>query len=191
MRIRILPFVAIGTVALLAAAFLAGCHLQPTSNPTLHHYGAENGAVSDSLISPDNVTLHIVEIQRGATRWLFHIHAHNNASLGVSLLDAGTDHYFMLGLKGLPGTPYTFSQISVKLTPPGQADVAAHPALPAAVASDADSDGWLAADLTNVTYPPFQLFYVYGSVSTTACASLTDKSTCHPSVAYRGLVWTL
>jgi hypothetical protein len=97
----------------------------------------------------------------------------------------------MLGLKGPLGPPIPPSQLIVTLTPPGQADLAAHPALPAAVASGADNDGWLVADLTNVAYPPFQLFYVYGTVTAPACASLTDKSTCHPSVAWRTLVWTL
>lgn len=188
MRIRILPLVAIGTVALLVVAFVIVTHLQPTP---IHHYGAESGAMSDTLISPDNVTFHIVEIQRGATRWLFHIHAHNNASLGVSILDAGTDHYFMLGLKGTPGVPLSASQITVTLTSPAAADVAAHPALPAAVAAGADVDGWPAADLTHVQYPPFQLFYVYGTVTAPACVNPADQSTCHPSVAWRTLVWTL
>jgi hypothetical protein len=205
MRIRILPFVAIGTVVLIVGAILTVTHLQPTNSnvqtqglsgpvaqPTpIHHYGAESGAVSDTLISPDNVTLHIVEIQRGTTRWLFHIHAHNNAGLGVSILDAGTNHYFFLGLKGTPGVPITPSDITVTLTSPAAADVAAHPALPSAVAPGADVDGWLAADLTHTKYPPFQLFYVYGTVTAPACANPADQSTCHPSVGYRTLAWTL
>src|SRR5260221_4519844 len=210
MRIRPLPFpfVAIGTVVLLIIAILAGrIFLSPTSNPTtvqtqgfsgsglqptpIHHFGLENGKISDSLISPDNVTFHIVEIQRGATKWLVHIHAHNNAGLGTKILDAGADHYFMLGLKGPAGSPVPPGQGEVTLTAPTPTDSAGHPALPAAVASNADGDGWLVADLTNVKYPPFQLFYVYGTVTADACADPNDKSTCHAATGWRTLVWIL
>lgn len=97
----------------------------------------------------------------------------------------------MLAGKGTPGTPYTFSQLSVKLTPAAQATLAAHPALSATLASGADGDGWLVANLANFKYTPYQLFYVYGTVSDMACATPSDQSTCHPDTGYSTLVWQL
>jgi hypothetical protein len=197
--------VAIGTPVLLIIAILVGIFFSRTllpitaqplgisgSQPTpIHHYGPEAGNISDSLISPDNVTFQIVDIQRDATKWLFHIHAHNNADLDTKILDAGTSHYFMLGLQGPAGTPIPPDQGEVILAAPAQPDAAAHPALPAVVASNADVDGWLVADLTNAKYKPFQLFYVYGTVPTVACANPRDTSTCHTETAWRTLVWML
>lgn len=209
MRIRTLPlpFAVIGTAVLLIIAILIGIFFPRTSTPTtvqtlgfsgsgpqatpIHHYGQESGHINDSLISPDNVTFHIVAIQRGTTKWLIHIHAHNNAGLDTKILDAGTSHYFMLGLKGPAGTPIPPGQGEVILTAPAQTGAAAHQALPAVVASNADGDGWLVADLTNVTYPPFQLFYVYGTVTANACANPRDKSTCHTATGWRTIVWML
>lgn len=205
MRSRNILYVAVGVVVLLAAIVFAVNRPQEAANSgvlsngpsgpvqatPIHHYGAESGTVSDALISPDNVTFRIVTIQRGTTRWLFHIHAHNSASHAVSILNTGTDHYFMIGGKGLPGTPYTNSQIFLKLTPVGQADLAAHPALTGTVGAGADSDGWLVADLTNFHLPPFNLLYVYGTVTAPSCTNPADQSTCHPSTGYRTLVWQL
>lgn len=207
MRIRTLPFllVAIGTPVLLIIAILVGIFFSQTLTPTtaqtlgvsgaqstpIHHYGPEAGNISDSLISPDNVTFQIVDIERHATNWLFHIHAHNNADLDTTILDTGTSHYFMLGLQGPAGQPIPPDQGEVILAAPAQTDALAHPALPAVVASNADVDGWLVADLTNAKYKPVQLFYVYGTVTANACTNPRDKSTCHTSTGWRTLVWTL
>ena len=160
----------------------------------IHHYGAESGAVSEALTSPDNVTFKIVEVQHGVSVWLFHIHAHNNGKQSVSILDAATNHYFMIGgTGGIPGTPVTADQISRKLTPvaSNRTDLAAHPSLAATVAPGADADGWLVADLSTFKYTPFQLLYVYGTVIAPACINPQDRSTCHPSTGYRTIVWNL
>lgn len=205
MRTRRALYTAAGAVILLAAVFFAVSRLQSPSSQTLltqgpsgapqatpvHHYGAEFGAVDATLISPDNVTLHIVEIQRSTTKWLFHIHTHNNTSQSVSILDAGTNHYFMLAGRGLPGTPYTDSQMFLRLGSVGQTDLATHPALATTIEAGADSDGWLTADLTNFHLPPYELLYVYGTVTAPACANPSDQSTCHPSTGYSTLNWTL
>ena len=171
----------------------AGISGPPQATP-IHHYGAEYGAITAQLTSPDNVTFRIVAVQRGTNEWLFHIHVHNNGKQSVSILDAATHHYFMLGGKGgIPGTPITADQIFRMLTPlaPERADSAAHPLLAATVAPGADTDGWLVADLSNFTYTPFQLLYVYGTVTAPACSNPQDQSTCHPSTGYRTIVWNL
>ncbi len=172
---------------------IVGLNASPQPTP-IHHYGAEYGAITDTLTSPDNVTLHIVAVQRGTSEWLFHIHAHNNTGSSVPILDAATSHYFMIGGKGgIPGTPITADQIFLKLTPlaSSSADLATHPSLAAAVASGADSDGWLVADLSNFKYTPFQLLYVYGTVTAPACTNPDDQSTCQSSTGYRTIVWNL
>lgn len=205
MRVRNILCVAAGLVVLLAAIVFAINRPQEVANSgvlsngpsgpvqatPIHHYGAESGTINDTLISPDNVTFRIVSIQRSATKWMFHIHTHNNAGHSIAIVNAGTAHYFMLGGRGLPGTPYTASQMFVKLTPAGQADLAAHPTLPATVEVGADSDGWLVADLTNFHLTPYGLLYVYGTVTAPACTNPLDQSTCHPSTGYRTLNWQL
>ncbi len=207
-RKSLLVLVAVTATILLAAVYFTASNGQPAAGPTvksqgfsgppaqasatpIHHYGAESGALNAALISPDDVTLQIVDVQKSATKWIFHFQAHNNASQAVPILDAGTNHYFMLSLRGTPGTPYAASQLFIKLTAPVQADLAAHPALPTTVVSSADADGWLVADLTNIAYPPFQLLYVYGTVTGTECADPKDQTTCHPVEGYRTLVWQL
>lgn len=170
-------------------AGLSGVGLQPTNPP---QYGAQNGPLNAILTSPDNVRLQIVAVQRGSTRWLFHIHAHNNTIQRVIIWGNGSDHYFMLSGATTPGTPVTASQMFLPLTAPTQVDLAAHSALPSIVNGDGDVDGWLVADFSHFTYPTDGfLYYVYGTVTTTACANLTDRSTCHPSTGYRTLVWRL
>lgn len=155
-------------------------------------YGPQNGAMSAVLTSSDNVNLQIVKVQRGPTRWLFHIHAHNNTIQHVTIWGNGADHYFMLSGVVPAGTPATASQMFLRLTAPTQVDLAAHSALPSIVNGDGDVDGWLVADFSHFTYPTDGfLYYVYGTVTTTACANLTDRSTCHPSTGYRTLVWRL
>jgi len=171
----------LGTVGLAARP-------QPTP---IHHYGAEYGAITDALTSPDNVRFQIVAVQRGTNDWLFHIHAHNNTGSNVTVLGANADHYFVLAGKGIPGTPYTFGQLTVRLTPPEQAVAEAHPAFSSLVAGGADADGWLVADLSNFKYAPTQLLYVYGTVTAPACTNPRDQSTCHPSTGYRIIVWSL
>ena len=166
-------------------------------DPSPHQYiitGRSIGAITDALISPDNITFQIVAVQRGTSEWLFHIHAHNNTGSSVPILDAATSHYFMIGGKGgIPGTPITADQIFLKLTPlaSSRADLATHPSLAATVASGADSDGWLVADLSNYKYTPFQLLYVYGTVTAPACTNPDDQSTCHSSTGYSTIVWNL
>ena len=170
-----------------------GLNARPQATP-IHHYGAEFGSITDALISPDNITFQIVAVQRGTSEWLFHIHAHNNGQQSISILDAATSHYFMIGGKGgIPGTPITADQIFPKLTPlaSSRADLAIHPSLAATVASGADSDGWLVADLSNYKYTPFQLLYVYGTVTAPACTNPNDQSTCHSSTGYSTMVWNL
>ncbi len=207
MRIRHTLSIAAGILVVAVAAFVvlnqsgpstsssvktAGLNVPPQAT-AMHHYGAEFGAVSDSLTSPDNVTFKIVGIQRGASEWLFHIHAHNNGKQSISMLDAATNHYFMIGGRGTPGTPITADQIFRKLTPlaSSRPDLAAHPALAQTVAPGADADGWLIVDLSNYKYQPIQLLYVYGTVTAPACANPQDQSTCHPSTGYRTIVWNL
>jgi hypothetical protein len=163
----------------------------------IHHYGAEAGPITATLISPDDVTLQVLSIQKEPTMWLFHIHAHNNAQGSVSILDAATSHYFDLGLRGTVNKPYTWNELNITLTATStvaldsQAALAAYPALSATVAPGADSDGWLVANLATTTYPPFELLYVYGTVTAPACTNPNDQSTCHPSTGYRTLVWRL
>lgn len=188
-------FVAVNQGWVFADSSLGTVGLNAPPLPTaIHHYGAEYGAITDTLTSPDNVTFHIVAVQRGTSEWLFHIHAHNNMGSSVSILDAATSHYFMIGGKGgIPGTPITADQIFLKLTPlsASRADLAIHPSLAATVASGADSDGWLVADLSNYKYTPFQLLYVYGTVTAPACTNPDDQSTCHSSTGYSTIVWNL
>jgi hypothetical protein len=169
-------------------ASLSGVGSQPTNPP---QYGPQAGTVNAILTSPDNVRLQIVTVQRSPTRWLFHIHAHNNSIQRVTVWGSA-DHYFMLSGMVPAGTPVTASQMFLKLSSLSQADLASHAALPSAVNGKADIDGWLAADLSHFPYPPDGfLYYVYGTVTTPACADLQDKSTCHPSTGYRTLVWRL
>ena len=170
------------------SASLSGVGSQPTNPP---QYGPQAGAMSAILTSPDNVRLQVVAVQRGQTRWLFHIHAHNNATQRVTIWGSA-DHYFMLSGVVPAGTPVTASQMFLKLAAPTQADLASHAALPAMVGSKADIDGWLVADLSHSPYPSDGfLYYVYGTVTTPACANIFDKSTCHQSTGYRTLVWKL
>lgn len=200
MRLRWVLSALVGVVVLVASGCtvgnrpLAGRLNALAQTTPIHHYGAEYGAITDRLTSPDNITFQIVAVQRGASKWLFHIHAHNNGQQSVSILDAATSHYFMIGGKGgIPGTPIAADQIFLKLTPlaSSSADPAKHPSLAATVASDADSDGWLVADLSNFKYTPFQLLYVYGTVTAAACANPDDQSTCHSSTGYSTIVWNL
>lgn len=193
--LAIAVFAALNQSWFISGSFVktAGFNMLSQATP-IHHYGAEYGSITTALTSPDNVTFQIVTIQRGTSEWLFHIHAHNNGQQSVSILDAATSHYFVLGGKGgIPGTPITADQIFLKLTPlsAGRADLATHPSLAATIASGADADGWLVADLSNFKYTPFQLLYVYGTVTAPACTNLDDQSTCHPSTGYRTIVWNL
>ena len=168
-----------------------GLNAPPQATP-IHHYGAEYGAITTALTSPDNVTIQIVTVQRGTNEWLFHIHAHNNGQQSVSVMDAATSHYFVIGGKGgIPGTPYTFGQLTVRLTPPEQAVAETHPAFSSLIEGGADIDGWLVADLSTFKYSPFQLLYVYGTVTAPACTNPDDQSTCHSSTGYRTIVWNL
>lgn len=167
----------------------------PVATP-IAHYGPETGAVGDALISPDNVTLQVIDIQKTATKWMVHIHAHNNnnntsATASTTFLAPTADHYFMISGKGTPGVAYTNSQMFLKLTTAGQADLGTHPALPASVSPDGDGDGWLVADLSTFKLQPYQLLYVYGTVTAPACSGPTTNSTCTTAVGYRTLVWTL
>ena len=165
----------------------------PTQATEVSHFGTEYGAITDTLTSPDNVTFQIVAVQRDTSEWLFHIHAHNNGALNIPILDTATSHYFMIGGRGTPGIPMTADQAFLKLTPllSSSADLAVHPSLAAKVAGGADSDGWLVADLSNYKYTPFQLLYVYGTVTAPACTNPQDQSTCQPSTGYRTIVWNL
>lgn len=169
---------------------IVGLDAPPQATP-LHHYGAESGSITDALTSPDNVRFQIIAVQRSTNEWLFHIHAHNNTGSDVTVLGANADHYFVLAGKGIPGTPYTFGQLTVRLTPPEQAVAEAYPAFSSLVAGGADADGWLVANLSNFKYTPFQLLYVYGTVTAPACTNPQDQSTCHPSTGYRTIVWNL
>ncbi len=155
----------------------------------IHHYGAEAGPSTAVLISPDNVTLQILAIQKDATAWLFRIQAHNRATRAVAILDATTNHYFALALVGAPGTSYTWQQLTISLQEPTGIELAAHPALASTVAAGAQSDGWLVADLTESPYPPVELFYVYATVTAPQCSNPQDPSTCHQGLGYRTLVW--
>ena len=167
---------------------LSGVGSQPTHSP---QYGPQAGTVNDILTSPDNVRLQIVAVERGPTRWLFHIHAHNN-TLQPATIWGSADHYFMLSGVVPAGTPVTASQMFLTLAAPAQPDLASHAALPAAVNGGAETDGWLSADLSHFPYPTDGfLYYVYGTVTTPACDNLSDTSTCHPSTGYRTLVWKL
>jgi hypothetical protein len=167
---------------------LSGVGSQPTNPP---RYGAQDGGLNAILTSPDNVRLQVVTVQCGPTHWLFHIHAHNNAIQRVTVWGSA-DHYFMLSGAVPAGTPVTASQMFLKLATPAQADLALHAALPTAVGGGADVDGWLVADLSHFPYPSDGfLYYVYGTVTTPACANIFDKSTCHQSTGYRTLVWKL
>lgn len=161
---------------------------QPTA---VTHYGPEAGALTDTLVSPDNISLHVVELQRGANQWLFHIHVHNNTNHSLTFQDVETNHYFVLVGKGAPGVPYTFSQLTVALTAPAQASGTSHRALPPTVVAKSDVDGWLVADLSSFKYQPIQLLYVYGTVTDLACTNPQDQTTCHPSTGYRTLLWRL
>lgn len=199
MRLRWVLSALVGVVVLVASGCTIGNRplagrLNALAQATpIHHYGAEYGAITDALTSPDNVTFQIVAIQRGTQQWLFHIHAHNNGKLGLSILDATTSHYFMIGGKGTPGIPMTADQSFLKLAPlaSSRADLAVHLSLAATVAPSADSDGWLVADLSNYKYQPYQLLYVYGTVTASACTNPQDQSTCQPSTGYRTIVWNL
>ena len=160
----------------------------------LPSYGTQYGQISAILMSPDNVTFQVVGIERGATRWLFHIRAQNTTKRSVTIMTS--DHYFMLAGQGTPGTPVTASQIFLKLVVPAQsglvgADIASHPALATSVTASGVTDGWLAADLTNFKYIPHALLYVYGTVSDLACSNPRDQNTCHPDTGYRTLTWLL
>jgi hypothetical protein len=170
----------------------AGLNVPPQATE-VPHFGTEYGAITDTLTSPDNVTFQIVAVQRDTSEWLFHIRAHNNGTLNIPILDTATSHYFMIGGRGTPGIPMTADQAFLKLTPlpSSSADLAVHPSLAATVAPSADSDGWLVADLSNYTYQPYQLLYVYGTVTAPACTDPQDQSTCQPSIGYRTIVWNL
>ncbi|GEM_PF-4466735 len=153
------------------------------------------GQISATLTSPEtNVTFHIVEIERSASLWFFHIHAHNSQHQSAMII--GRDHYFVLTGAGTPGTPVTASQNFLTLVTPAQAglaqsDLATHPALAATVQSGSDADGWLVANIAHFKYTPYSILYVYGTVTTPACTNPQDKSTCHPATGYRALVWML
>ena len=197
MRLRWVLSALVGVVVLVASGCTVGNRplagwLNALAQATpIHHYGAEYGAITDTLTSPDNVTFQIVAVQRGTNEWLFHIHAHNNSGSNVTVIGANADHYFVLAGKGIPGTPYTFGQLTVRLTPPEQAVAVAHPALSSLVAGGPDADGWLVADLSKFKYTPTQLLYVYGTVTAPACTNPHDQSTCQPSTGYRTIVWNL
>jgi hypothetical protein len=135
--------------------------------------------------------LQILAIQTEATTWFFHIQAHNRSNNAVTILDTATTHYFALGLRGTPGTPYTWQQLTIALQPPAGVELAAHPALDSTVASGAQSNGWLVADLTESPYPPFELFYVYATITALECSNTQDPTTCHQGLGYRTLVWQL
>lgn len=173
-----------------ASVKTAGLNIPPSATQ-IPHYGTEYGAITASLTSPDNVTFRVVAIQRGTNEWMFHLHAHNNTGSSVPVLDANANHYFVLAGKGIPGTPYTFEQLTVRLASPGQAVAGEHPALSSFVPGGADADGWLVADLSNYKNQPYQLLYVYGTVTAPACTNPRDQSTCHPSTGYRTIVWNL
>jgi hypothetical protein len=189
---KVVVALALGAVLLMGAGGLLAARWLGV--PPLHHYGPESGPITAELISPENVRLRILTVERGATRWLFHIHAHNNTTQRVIVWGGGSDadHYFTLGGVGVAGTSYTGDQLFLRLTATTVADSAAHPALPPTVNGGSNIDGWLAADFSHFPYPSDGfLYYVYGTVTTTACASLTDRSTCHPSTGYRTMVWRL
>lgn len=206
MRVRTFLATATGIAILVLASYAAVRLLSPElSNATpmnvtgsapkptpITHYGPEVGAITATLTSPDNVTIHIVAIQREPNEWLFHIQMRNNTGQKVAFLSSSSAHYFMVAGTSKPGVPASADQYFLKLTPPGPADTASHAALPALLAPHAQGDGWLVADLTNYAYgQPIALFYVYGTVPDTACASPTDPSSCHPDTGYRTLLWRL
>src|SRR6185312_8594784 len=103
MRLRWVVSALIGVVVLVASGCtvgnrpLAGRLNALAQTTPIHHYGAEYGAITDTLTSPDNVTFQIVAVQRDTSEWLFHIHAHNNGALNIPILDSATNHYFMIG----------------------------------------------------------------------------------------------
>jgi len=200
-RSLLVTIVVVGIVAALVALTIAQHYAAtPTGSALGGQYGpspaydSQYGQVSATLTSPDGVNYRIVAIERGATRWLFHIHAQNVSGKPATIL--GQEHYFMLSGQGTPGTPVTASQIFLKLVSPEQtglsgAALVSRPALPTLVSGTSAGDGWLAADLTHFKYPPNALLYVYGTVTTPACSNPQDQSTCHPDTGYRTLTWLL
>jgi len=199
-RLRVFAVVVVSAVVALAAIFFAVNHFAPTPAETLGaapaatpitHYGLEYGSLSDTLVSPDNVSIHVVVLKKTATAWWFHFQVHNNTINNVSFVNSSTSHYFVLVGRGTVNRPYTFDELALKLTAPTQENASAYPPLSPTVAAGNSLDGWLVADLTHFKYKPFQLMYVYGTFSSPACSNPRIQSTCHPSKGYDTLVWNL
>ncbi len=163
-----------GVLLMVALVFVFGQFIQATPQPP-----TIVGSTSDTLTTPYGVEVTLVGIERHSTQLLFHLHAYNGSQSAVQLAVNKGDYQFYY-IKNGRFTP----------TPAlAGSDLATHPAFPAGLSKGASVDGWVMFDTAAAGTYPHQLIYRFGSVKDTACANLQDKSTCHPDLAFKALVW--
>lgn len=137
------------------------------------------GNASDTLTTPYGVEMTLVGIEQHGTQLLFHLHAYNGSQSAVQLAVNKGDYQFYYIKNG-------------KFTPTPLltgANLATHPAFPVGLAKSATADGWVMFDTAAAGTYPHQLIYRFGSFKDTACSNIQDKSTCHPDLAFKALVW--
>ncbi len=137
------------------------------------------GTTSDALTTPYVLEVTLVGVERHGSKLLFHFHAHNAGKKDAQLVGTGGDFqfYYIKGGKFTP-TPLLAS-----------ADLATHPAFPAKLMNGASADGWMMFDTATMGVYPHEILYRFGSVPDLACTNPHDKSTCHPDLAFKALVW--
>lgn len=141
------------------------------------------------MATPDGVSITLLAIERHPSKLLFHFKVESKATETLQLLTSDPGHKFVLVGAKPAGTPADVGVVD--LTAPVQADRADHPALSDTIGAKAVHDGWLAADLTALGYPPQTLMYRYNTMHTTMCKDRADPSTCVPADLYQVIEWEL
>jgi hypothetical protein len=136
-----------------------------------------------------NLTINLDKIEKLGTRWLFHFTVQNNGSVPTTVIGSGPVDQFVLDGMAPPRTPE--SQATRTLSAPDQTYSPSHPRLARSVGASQRLQGWLEANLTGFPYQPYQVEYRFGTVQTTGCSNIRDKSTCHPATLFRIVVWEL
>lgn len=203
----------VGVVGIGIITIMVAMHFGVTSGAPFPAYMAPanqadvshtRGPVGSLLLTPSGLAITLMSVEKGNTRWYFHVKISNSAdtpgmALGKKLVITGSmhadqsqlDHQFVIPVMDPAATYGGFLEWRPAGIP-SSSEVAAHPALPMAVAAHGTSDGWLAMDITNIGMAaPSQLVYTFDPVSGKKCANPAQASTCSPETLYSVLTWDL
>jgi hypothetical protein len=155
--------------------------------------------IGSKQVTSDCIEVTLLGVEKGPTRWLFHLTVRNEGRsakqlLGPNLLISGSQHadqakldrQFVVDAR-TAAFPYDLRPLA-QVTPQ---EATSHPALLATLPAAGTLDGWLAVDVTGLDKLPTQLLYYYDPARGMKCTVPSDQSTCSPEILYHALLWDL